>query len=671
MVNSKKILHHLKLWIIISLVIVFSIHPTFAEQCNWATKDTFDMVYAFLGNVWKFLSRIWILLWNFAWVLMTNVMVYGEFMNLDTYLWKIWQLSRTIANYALWFIFIYYIFRYIFFKDEKPPTWKLKDILVASVLVQASRFIVMVLFDLSTIALATVSSFPSQVLATTPKMMENFKAEIWKTWILNDKKIVTINAFTDKYLESDNTNWYSIDSQWESTQWNTQWDFNPKDTTLDSLLPKPDNLWGPLVYLGASAFKAQDFTLRPIPQSTSCVDEITKVLTNLLLNGWTVILYSLSLAFLIILLIMRLWYLWVFIAISPIVILLYVLKIIKVKDDVLKLDKVIFLIFQPVVFSLWISLMFLVVVVIQWVFSTSIESYMSSVSFSNSAKSTTATDVWTKSSSLLDDSWIVSLHLKNWARSVKDIILSIITLVLMWQLVKLALSWSLWWFTWSKTISQKMNSLVTNTWKMIWSIWVVPTPTWMMWFNQVWDSSSGYSPLMSGMKQKVEGAFTSRDRSKETINAFLGKDNDIVVNDLTQTEKDNYFRSAFVNRENTNPVVFVETIKKIKDDKSGLRFLNISNEVTQWVKQYKDLEITNPKLIGNARYFGADDVQNWKNRISDDKFDVVKFFQDPNNNRYFQAFYEKVLGGKKDEYQNYSKFIENWWIVYKSTSESS
>jgi hypothetical protein len=51
---------------------------------------------------------------------------------------------------------------------------------------------------------------------------------------------------------------------------------------------------------------------------------------------------------------------------------------------------------------------------------------------------------------------------------------------------------------------------------------------------------------MSGMKQKVEGAFTSRDRSKETINAFLGKENDIVVNDLTQTEKDNYFRSAFV-----------------------------------------------------------------------------------------------------------------------------
>ena len=42
-----------------------------------------------------------------------------------------------------------------------------------------------------------------------------------------------------------------------------------------------------------------------------------------------------------------------------------IIDLLDLKDYVLKLDKVIFLIFQPVVFSLWISLMFLVVVVIQ------------------------------------------------------------------------------------------------------------------------------------------------------------------------------------------------------------------------------------------------------------------------------------------------------------------
>ena len=175
---------------------------------------------------------------------------------------------------------------------------------------------------------------------------------------------------------------------------------------------------------------------------------------------------------------------------------------------------------------------------------------------------------------------------------------------------------------------------------------------------------------MSRVKQDVEGAFTSRDRSKETINAFLGKENDIVVNDLTSTEKENYFRSAFVSWGNTDPAVFVTTIEKIKDDKTGLRFLNISDKVNQWVKQYKGLNIDNRNLKQNAAYFDAE-VSSWSRIISDENFDIVKFFQNPANDRYFQTFYKKVLGGKEGAYANYSKFIEDWWIVYKSTSESS
>jgi hypothetical protein len=108
-------------------------------------------------------------------------------------------------------MFIYYIFKYIFFKDDKPPIGKIKDILVASVLVQVSWFMVMVLVDLSTIVLATVSSFPSQVMSIDSKLTETFKSEMVKSEILNDKKIVVVNAFTDKYLESDNVTWFSVD----------------------------------------------------------------------------------------------------------------------------------------------------------------------------------------------------------------------------------------------------------------------------------------------------------------------------------------------------------------------------------------------------------------------------------------------------------------------------
>ena len=145
MENNRKLSQYLKLWIIIVMVIVFSSYPTFAEECSWDAKETLDMLNTFILNLWRFFSWIWIILWNIAGVLMTNVMVYWEFMHLDNFLWKIWQMTRSIANYTLWFLFIYSIFKYIFFKDDKPPMEQIKNILVASVLIQASWFLVMVL----------------------------------------------------------------------------------------------------------------------------------------------------------------------------------------------------------------------------------------------------------------------------------------------------------------------------------------------------------------------------------------------------------------------------------------------------------------------------------------------------------------------------------------------
>lgn len=41
-----------------------------------------------------------------AGLLMDNQLIYGSFMHLDTALWKIWQIVRTFANYALGLIFL-------------------------------------------------------------------------------------------------------------------------------------------------------------------------------------------------------------------------------------------------------------------------------------------------------------------------------------------------------------------------------------------------------------------------------------------------------------------------------------------------------------------------------------------------------------------------------------
>jgi hypothetical protein len=54
---------------------------------------------------------------------------------------------------------------------------------------------VMVLVDLSTIGLATVSSFPAQVMVATPDVLTTMKQQMVKSEVLNDKKIIVINSF--------------------------------------------------------------------------------------------------------------------------------------------------------------------------------------------------------------------------------------------------------------------------------------------------------------------------------------------------------------------------------------------------------------------------------------------------------------------------------------------
>jgi hypothetical protein len=118
-----------------------------------------------------------------------------------------------------------------------------------------------------------------------------------------------------------------------------------------------------------------------------------------------VILYSISLALLIVLLVMRLGYLRIFIAISPIVVLVYALDITKIKkaNDIFDLKKAIILIFKPAIFALWISLMFIVVVTVQRLFDQSMDSYLDSVGVTDKQQTSTKKDVIPKVSSSIED----------------------------------------------------------------------------------------------------------------------------------------------------------------------------------------------------------------------------------------------------------------------------
>lgn len=68
-----------------------------ASSCSTNVMKWLDLMY----NLQYFFSWIWIVLANLVGRLMTNAFVYGEFIGLDGFLWKIWQISRNIANFAI------------------------------------------------------------------------------------------------------------------------------------------------------------------------------------------------------------------------------------------------------------------------------------------------------------------------------------------------------------------------------------------------------------------------------------------------------------------------------------------------------------------------------------------------------------------------------------------
>ena len=404
---------------------------------------------------------------------MTNTMVYWEFMWFDVSLWKIWQISRSFCNYALAVIFLYNILKYILNPDWDTKSVKtiITQILWASVLIQASWFLMMALVDLSTIWLATVSSFPSQVIASSESMKNHMIESLRSHEVLkhyNTSKIVTLNAFSDDYLNSDSESF--IDTTVDREGWPIT-----AEAIIDNLVPSTNNLWGPLLYLWFSALETQNF-ITPKYEATTCTDLFVKNMIYLITEVWASALYSFALLILIVILIVRLFYLWIFIALSPVVILLYMVKWIDVwKDmtDFFAVKNVLYLIFQPVIFWMYISLMFIVMIVSQWFFN------QGSLQLANwgvwivERTSDSEVSIWNT----------IKIQTIKAKKSIWDLFVSLVVLAFMWLLVKFALQNSVGsvkvpWFWFVGTTLKSAKSMALNT-------WVIPTPQWKIWFAQL------------------------------------------------------------------------------------------------------------------------------------------------------------------------------------------
>ena len=436
----------------------------------------------------------------------------------------------------------------------------------------------MVVFDFSTITLAAVSSFPSQVIASSTTLKESMQTEIAKNNILWKwpNKGVVINAFSDDFLKNNST-----DTIWKEEELSEVKTTNT--TIVDDLQPKPDNLGKPLLYLWFTAFNTLDYLGNINLDDTDCVTFFTKIFVNILFSSWITILYSLSLLVFVIILVMRLAYLWIIIWTIPIIILLKIVdssKIVNISkiSSFFDIGKILKLIFQPVIFWFWISLMFLFVIVFQkfmivssWTFeSWDIIFEQNKVTGENLSQNGKTDSLY---NSKLQISNIFKMTIYQWIRWIQSFILALVTLVLLWYFIKIAVSTST-----SNTmpwLENFANTVVGWMERTIWNMWVVPTPKWTLSLNQLYDN--GRSPLMGAVVNDYTSKLQEKDRKRkdEVLNMlWFSTDNDpgLVTDNIKSALKESVKREK-------GPEEFVKEVGRIR---GGVRFSTIKPYIPDW-----------------------------------------------------------------------------------------
>lgn len=370
---------------------------------------------------------------------MTNSFIYGEALHFDVFLWKIWQITRNIANFWLGFIFLYEILKYMLNPSEtKTPMSIIKDLLKSGVVIQLSWFAIMVLVDISTVLFALVSSFPSQVIGSDAVFSQALNTVIESSC---PDKIISDNAQPQGNVLC---KWqkqiirFMADAGWSKLKNSTEAGIInvevreggglTKDQLFDTLLPSQDSLSWPLMFIGFEIFKTAQLSDYSNVQWISDMEKDFKQIFQIVLHSGMMILYTLSLLVLMVVLIARVLYLWIFIAISPIVVLLnYLIKPKKqLTNDIFRdINKMIKLIFWPVFYALYISLMIIMLVIFNWALKFNMMNYESPVQITDSQ--------------LKFDNDLISVSMEGGTMRLYDLLLGAIALFLMRNLVQLAI----------------------------------------------------------------------------------------------------------------------------------------------------------------------------------------------------------------------------------------
>lgn len=487
---------------------------------------------------------------------MTNSFIYGEALHFDVFLWKIWQITRNIANFWLGFIFLYEILKYMLNPSEtKTPMSIIKDLLKSGIVIQLSWFAIMVLVDISTVLFALVSSFPSQVIGSDAVFSQALNTVIESSC---PDKIISDNAQPQgnvlcKWQKQiirfmADAGWSKLKNSTEAGIINVEMREGgglTKDQLFDTLLPSQDSLSWPLMFIGFEIFKTAQLSDYSNVQWISDMEKDFKQIFQIVLHSGMMILYTLSLLVLMVVLIARVLYLWIFIAISPIVVLLnYLIKPKKqLTNDIFRdINKMIKLIFWPVFYALYISLMIIMLVIFNWALKFNMMNYESPVQITDSQ--------------LKFDNDLISVSMEGGTMRLYDLLLGAIALFLMRNLVQLAIK--------EETGIKQIDDFTKNVSKLatwfIETVPIVPVP----WSNIKIGAGSVFTDAILNEKiNSISGDFENKRLSQmQSLGQTLGFD---IDNRIKESEKKKLSQILNQSGKAEDKLrTYIEGIKKIK-----------------------------------------------------------------------------------------------------------
>ncbi len=470
---------------IISFILSVWICILVLPDVTFAESEFMRWLFDKLDFLIRLLWWLWVVPATVAGKLLTNQYVFWEFLWLNTYLRKIRQIMRNFANFTVWVLFLWYLIQAIINAGSTADLWKnIVKLCIAWILLNASRFLMKVMVDLSIVATVAVAGMPIWILEKTRDQQR------YTNLVLAEYNIV------DGLNQSSKNN-------------NTK----TNEVTLESITPDSNNMAGPIVYMWTAIlwFLTSDF----LPYTWRNAETLL-LLTSL--KVIILILFTMPLLVLLVTNMLRIFWIWVRIVFSPFLAIYFVLwdtapsgmKSLASSLRAEWLGNLMWLIFQPmvVVWALWVWLILI----------TSITRMMSG--WSEYARMAAIWDMQIYHTPHTTMVWeTASVTVKGWLfKEVQyrafwffwDVILSFFVIFLLRWMVK---AWSSF-----SSVTESVSNSMFSFWKnLAMSIPIVP----MMWGQWIWSLTNNAWKLV----KNATGVWAFEAQMKKDSREFYSKIN--------------------------------------------------------------------------------------------------------------------------------------------------